>query len=82
MRTDHFEGTSSGESGEAVSAEELASGDAHDGRCALGALGEDGVAHGMVDLVRVLNRNGFVELLVDLGYEGRPIRLQIELGRP
>ena len=62
---DHFEGAGSGEGGEAVAAEELAGGDAHDRRSTFRTMSENRVTHGFVDLLRVLHRDGFVQLLID-----------------
>lgn len=77
---DHLEGDGGGEGGgaEAGPAEELAGSDAHDGRGPLGTRGENGVAHGVEDGLRVADGDGGVEVGVDLGQESRPVGLEIE----
>ena len=74
----HLEGTGGGEGGTAVTAEELAGGDAHDRRGALGAEGEDGVAHGLVNLVWVGDGDGLIQLLVDFRDQGHPVISEVE----
>jgi hypothetical protein len=61
---DHLDGASGGHGNGLGSTDELAGGDAEHGAYTL-AAGEEGVAHGLVDLTGVLERNGGVEGLVD-----------------
>ena len=59
-----------------MAAEELTDGDAHHRN---GAFSEHGVAHGFIDLLRILHRNGFVELGVDICDQSGPVGTEIEL---
>lgn len=79
-RVDHLERAGSGESGvpAIMTGDEITGGDAHNGGRALGASGEDGVAHGFVNAVRVAEGDGGVEAGVDGRNEGGPVMAEIE----
>ena len=62
-----------------MAAEELTDDDAHHRGSSLGAFSEHGVAHGFIDLLRILHRNGFVELGVDICDQSGPVGTEIEL---
>lgn len=70
---DHLECAGGREGGRAVTTNELAGRDAHDGGRALGPRGENDVAHRVVDALRVSDGDGGVERLLDLGDQGGPV---------
>lgn len=74
---EHFDGASCRHSDGGFASDELASGEAENGSDAF-ASGEEGVAHGFVDLERFLERNGQVQGFVDgLGFTDN-VRREVE----